>query len=289
MFSARATLILPPGGSASDADAEQNRRVLDILIRERLAKDRDMEQRLQLCEERLRLTSAAYTFDNDSVRSGATADSDNLTIVPETTNNGHTSGSTQHADTSLNHDIPYREFEELLSKSWVYRRNVNREENMSFRSSVLRVSAWSALSDMSLANLSIIAVMALPVQIQELAHGHWYETQPENEFTEPDGAGLVADIPDLRFVHEALSHQHSDAHAESTGKEPDSTLWTPFDDEDVVYSCRGCGEVHSRYSESSNADILTVSTRFCQRERRSSWPATDGILSASAVALATPC
>lgn len=47
---------------------------------------------------------------------------------------------------------------------------------MSMRSSVLRMSAWSILSDMSLANISIIAVMSLPVQIQELANGGWYSS-----------------------------------------------------------------------------------------------------------------
>ena len=45
---------------------------------------------------------------------------------------------------------------------------------MSFRSSVPRLSAWSVLSDMSLANISIISVMCLPVQFQELSNGSWY-------------------------------------------------------------------------------------------------------------------
>ena len=45
---------------------------------------------------------------------------------------------------------------------------------MSVRSSVLRLSAWSALSDMSLANISIIAVMSLPVQLKELSNKSWY-------------------------------------------------------------------------------------------------------------------
>ena len=46
-------------------------------------------------------------------------------------------------------------------------------------SSVLRLSAWSILSDISLANISIIAVMSLPVQIQELWNGGWYTTNSQ--------------------------------------------------------------------------------------------------------------
>jgi Leucine-rich repeat (LRR) protein len=68
-----------------------------------------------------------------------------------------------------------QEFEDLLQQSWVYRRNEHREETMSFNSSVIRDYAWSELSKLTLAHLSIISVIALPVKASELADSSWYE------------------------------------------------------------------------------------------------------------------
>ena len=130
-----------------------------------------MERRLALVEQQFRLPSDADSrYDGASIISTDTAGSDN-TIKANDSNSSSTTvastGSFQHA------------FEEHLNSSWVYRRNQNREEDMSMRSSVLRLSAWSVLSDMSLANISIIAVMSLPVQLQELSNGSWYTNQIE--------------------------------------------------------------------------------------------------------------
>lgn len=141
------------------------------MICERLAKDRDMERRLEQVESHLRLQSTASFRDNASIRSDSTADSDNLTIRA-----GHPTATISASSNSIgsSDSLPIRDFEALLNSSWVYQRNEHRDETMSFHSSVLRLSAWSVLSDMSLANISIIAVMSLPVQLQELSNGHWY-------------------------------------------------------------------------------------------------------------------
>ena len=128
-----------------------------------------MERRLELVEQQLQLTNASVC-DRSSIMSSRTTDSDH-TIR---TGDSNTSNTTLSSNTSFQHAI-----EELLNSSWVYRRNKNREEAMSMHSSVLRLSAWSILSDMSLANISIIAVMLLPVQIQELWNGGWYTTNSQ--------------------------------------------------------------------------------------------------------------
>jgi hypothetical protein len=128
-----------------------------------------MERRLDLVEQRLQTTNASVG-DRSSIISSRTTNSDH-TIRPGDSN---ISNTTLASNTSFQHA-----FEELLNKSWVYRRNQNREEDMSMRSSVLRLSAWSVLSDMSLANISIIAVISLPVQIQELSNGDWYNAQTQ--------------------------------------------------------------------------------------------------------------
>lgn len=136
-----------------------------------------MERRLELVEEQLQIQGNASICDRASIISSGTTGSDH-TIRAGDSNN---SSATLASNSSYQHA-----FEELLNSSWVYRRNKNREEDMSMRSSVLRMSAWSVLSDMSLANISIIAVMSLPVQIQELSNGGWYSSDshslaPETE------------------------------------------------------------------------------------------------------------
>jgi hypothetical protein len=162
--------------SASDVDAEHNRQILHDTICDRLAKDKDMESRLQQVEQHLRLHSVASCRDDSSIRSDG---SDVLTIRPSN------SAAPSLDASSSSSDLPVREFEALLNSSWVYRRNEHRDETMSFRSSVIRMSAWSALSDLSLANISIIAVMALPVQLQELTNGHWYTQATISNASQP--------------------------------------------------------------------------------------------------------
>lgn len=97
-------------------------------------------------------------------------------------------GSGQQASSQANDgkrlSLRPQEYEEMLHASWVYRRNEHREETMSFTSSVDRGYAWSELSKLSLGNISIIAVIALPVSISELSDGSWYH--------ERMNAGLLA-------------------------------------------------------------------------------------------------
>lgn len=133
-----------------------------------------MEQRLRSVEEKLRLTSIAAVSSRASIRSGATKVSDSLNVTPC----DHGSSSRSRDGSTTNHAAFYGlgqdAFEQLLASSWVYRRNEHRDEDMSFRSSVLRPSASSVLSELSLANISIVSVIALPVEIHELFNSHWY-------------------------------------------------------------------------------------------------------------------
>ena len=173
-----------------------------------------MERRLQLVEEQLCTQANASLYDNGSIRSSGSDGSDNLTIRGNAEPSSMGLAATAVDETSR-YSLPQREFEELLNNSWVYRRNKSRDENMSFRSSVLRLSAWSVLSEMSLANISIIAVMALPVQIQELANGHWYtfgasqEHRGQSESATIPISGVTAHGVDTRSLGEVETVQVS--------------------------------------------------------------------------------
>lgn len=205
--------------SASDLEAERDRQALDTLIHERLEEDRDMERRLQIVEERLRSQHDSSFCDRSSVITTRSNVSDNLTIRADNVkssdapNTIEMKGRFQHA------------FEESLNASWVYRRNWNREEDMSIRSSILRPSAWSALSELSLANISIITVKALPVHTQEISNLYWYTKGAVVSFGLPDQLNetLESSKQDTAPVQEAVDVSDSDAMASS----PDLNEFTP--------------------------------------------------------------
>lgn len=67
------------------------------------------------------------------------------------------------------------QFEPVLKASRVYRRAKRDTTDYSFRSSIALSHAWTALSDMSLGDISIISVIALPVQSTDLANADRYE------------------------------------------------------------------------------------------------------------------
>ncbi|KAI0187749.1 hypothetical protein EV127DRAFT_435930 [Xylaria flabelliformis] len=66
------------------------------------------------------------------------------------------------------------EFESDLETSRVYRRARRDTMDFSFRSSIARTHAWSALSGCSLANISVLSVIALPLDLEDIANRHHY-------------------------------------------------------------------------------------------------------------------
>jgi hypothetical protein len=63
--------------------------------------------------------------------------------------------------------LPQREFEVALQASKVYRRAEPNEEDTSFASSAMGTDAWSMLSKFSLAKISVISVVSLPLSQEE--------------------------------------------------------------------------------------------------------------------------
>ncbi|KAI1752914.1 hypothetical protein F4782DRAFT_530027 [Xylaria castorea] len=66
------------------------------------------------------------------------------------------------------------EFESDLETSRVYRRAQRDTVDFSFRSSVARTHAWSMLSGYSLADISVLSVIALPLDLEDIANRHHY-------------------------------------------------------------------------------------------------------------------
>jgi hypothetical protein len=91
-------------------------------------------------------------------------------------------------------------FESILEQSWVYRRNERNECDCSFASSVQRSHAWSIFSGYSLADISELSVIAMPLTLHEITNRKHYEVKVKGkrEF-EPIEChfGCAADSPNL--------------------------------------------------------------------------------------------
>lgn len=70
--------------------------------------------------------------------------------------------------------IPSLGFERKLESTWVYRKARRSTADISFRTSMALSYAWSALSDVSLSDISNISVVALPISSSDLTNGHHY-------------------------------------------------------------------------------------------------------------------
>lgn len=65
-------------------------------------------------------------------------------------------------------------FEGILEASRVYKKYQQNECDKSFRNSVALSRAWSYLSDLSLAQISSVSVIALPICANDLSNPQWY-------------------------------------------------------------------------------------------------------------------
>ena len=132
-------------------------------------------------------------------------------------------------------------FESILEASRVYRKAHPNECDMSFRSSIARSRAWSSLSDLSLAQISIISVIALPVYPSDISNSEWYkfgDTLEVNIFTnsetEPDG-------PLPNAVNR--SDESASVSPENPANIPPSeTANSKIDTIEGEFPCKGCGE-----------------------------------------------
>ena len=85
-------------------------------------------------------------------------------------------------------------FEGILEATRVYKRSQAKDCDVSFRSSLARSRAVSQLSGLSLADVSIISVFALPVYAKELSGDYWHTESSSQEartnaglLSQPDG------------------------------------------------------------------------------------------------------
>ena len=152
--------------SDSDLDADRGQRELSTLLLGQLDYNRELTCRLARLQ--------------DCFGSGSNSDSrQSIVWAGPRPQDGPGSkvglpGEGRALRTLESSDYQY-EFKGDLEASRVYRKAQRVSTDYSFRSSVALSHAWSALSDVSLSDVSNISTVALPVTFTELANGYHYK------------------------------------------------------------------------------------------------------------------
>jgi len=84
-------------------------------------------------------------------------------------------------------------FEIDLEASRPYRRALRDTMDFSFRSSVARSNAWSVFSGLSLSDVSIMSVIALPIYADEIGNSHHYDFGSRQPALSPSSAPVISD------------------------------------------------------------------------------------------------
>ncbi|ORY08220.1 hypothetical protein BCR34DRAFT_570096 [Clohesyomyces aquaticus] len=149
---------------STDAEAARSQETLELLVEQLLESNKTLCKRLNNLED---------TFDARStirVRSDGQSiftQEDNATITTARSANGN--------QTSILEAIKVRfAFDEDLQSSRVYSRIRDSCCDRSFVSSAIRTHAWSVFSGLSLADISIISVVALPLYREDVRNQDYY-------------------------------------------------------------------------------------------------------------------
>jgi hypothetical protein len=171
--------------SESDLQAYQSQQQLLNTMQQMLHGQQDLAHRVASLENRRVLSTYAgsrrMSSDSQStVRRIARRDSEML------------SRNTMQSEQALLTPMRY-DFELDLEASRPYRK-VNRDTvDYSFRSSMVGSHAWSALSDISLSNISMVAVVALPLMPIDISNPQHYKFQPGLQVLNENVEALTAE------------------------------------------------------------------------------------------------
>jgi hypothetical protein len=266
--------------SVSDADANRSQSSLELMIEKLLQDNQRLGKRLRNLED---------SFD---AMSFITRDVETNSLAPEPDDATITSAWPSASNrVSILEAIKVRfAFDEDLQSSRVYRMMQKNDCNHSFVSSVIHTQTWSIFSGLSLADISVISVVALPLYPEDVqGQSEYYQ------FSQPKPAEIAATwthaqvivdtgIPHIPSpaplspllsprVHEQTLQAlegHSNSLPDTPGKDvlvdeatvaveglsgesppPSNDVYDSFDDypdspldeDDVVYPCKGCGEI----------------------------------------------
>jgi hypothetical protein len=158
--------------SESDLEAEKTRGTLQNLVEQLLESNQDISSRLRNLEDTCESQSTVTRcFRNGSNTELAEKDGGQAVAI--------TPGRLVSDDSNYGRiNFPVNAFrftfENDLETSRVYNRTQIYEPDVSFTSSAVRTHAWSIFSGLSLAEVSIISAVALPLYSHEISNSQWY-------------------------------------------------------------------------------------------------------------------
>lgn len=155
--------------SESDLEASQSRERLQMLVEQILADNDSLRRKMSLMQDafdaRSRFTITADS-ETDTIRLRDHEDRDDATILP---------APAQRSSTSRRTRITSIAFERILENSRVYRRYHDGECDTSFIHSDQRSHAWSCFTGYSLADISVLSLISMPLTQIDIANGQHYE------------------------------------------------------------------------------------------------------------------
>lgn len=179
--------------SASDTEASRSQGQLTVMVDQLLHYNQQLSKRMKNLED-------AY-----DARSTITKKFDGLSFISQDDNQTiRTARSSINDRPSILEAVGVRfTFDRDLESSRVYRMARNDLCDASFISSAMRTNAWSIFSGLSLADISVISVVALPIYPGEIEHQQYY-TFSEDHASKPETTAFwthgqaVVDIEDVR-------------------------------------------------------------------------------------------
>ena len=217
--------------SESDREAASSLGELKTIVERMLDANHDLCRRLDKVEAKSIIGDCACSLKT------TTEDTDDT----ETIKPAH--GYPGIADRSISHSQSFHfEFESVLQASRVYSKANLSECDVSFKSSVVRSRAWSLLSDISLAQISIVSVIALPVYPNDISNRNCYIF---GDIHEVINTSTCKEQPDTTQTVHTTSSQMPDAISTSgsIGQVGSSTLGWGNGNEEDAYPCKGCGDI----------------------------------------------
>ena len=219
-------------------DAARSQDELRGLVEQLLERNQDIVRRLMQLEDtygaRSRVTRQPSGEDED--------DDDTATIRSANNSMATTSSST------LIDPIQFS-FQADLEASRVYRRLRGNECDCSFTSSIARSHAWSVFSGLSLGEISIVSIIALPLYPADISNAEgytfgdiWSHFGPSKEprsALDPESLALL--LEPKKNEDPVPSFKASGPLAKNST--PQADLSGANEGEDIIYPCSGCGDV----------------------------------------------
>ncbi|KAM0426057.1 hypothetical protein ACHAPT_008688 [Fusarium lateritium] len=192
-FKISMSLILAILQSDSDRLAAQHQEQLSINVNALLESNHSLSRRLMNLENALDVQTVVSRRMSLMSLSGTRPQPSNSVETQPTLINTPEQSTGEEASSSMSKF----DFEDDLESSRVYRRAQRDTMDFSFRSSVAPSNIWSVFSGLSLGDISIMSVIALPVYQEDITNAQHYDF----------GAGIQVPIP-IPQPREKRSHFH---------------------------------------------------------------------------------